>query len=235
MQGQKQRRPSWAICLAHINTIGLGQLLGKHFVEKKFGSESQDAAKDMLEAIRRAFIANLPNVAWLDAPTRAYAKLKADAMVAQMGRPATWDDYADLPPLGTANLFSNAVIVLRRSFNRLVHAAGGAADPSRWELVTGTPQLVPQLAPIQVSGVSADAVLNPQTVSAFNPESPNYLLVPAAELQMPNWNRHVHYPSAEFTPDSRVTAAASTDMLLAPLTCLHRHCMHTSPWQPGFQ
>ena len=83
-------------------------------------------------------------------------------------RPAQWDDYTDLPPLsggGTAGtLFNNAAIVLKRTFKRLVDAAGGAADASRWELVTGTPQLVPQLAPIQVSGVSADAVLNPQTV-----------------------------------------------------------------------
>ena len=45
-----------------------------------------------------------------------------------------------------------------------------------------------------MTGVSADTVLNPQTVSAFNPESPNYLLVPAAELQLPEFN--ASYPPA---------------------------------------
>ena len=40
----------------------------------------------------------------------------------------------------------------------------------------------------------SQGAFSPQTVSAFNPESPNYLLVPAAELQLPEFN--ASYPPA---------------------------------------
>ena len=75
------------------------------------------------------------------------------------------------------------------SFDRLVRLAGSRNTVHQWDLVTATPYVGTELVMPQVTGVcTSQGAFSPQTVSAFNPESPNYLLVPAAELQLPEFN-----------------------------------------------
>ena len=207
LQGQGAPRPRWEQCLAHLNTGGLANALGKQYYDKVFGAASQVVADQLFQDIRTAFVTNLADVSWLDAPTRAKATEKAKFAQGSLGGPRSWWDYSGLLKLGLspdgADLFANAVTVATFAFERLVGKAGTPNVIDDWDIVTATPAAVPQLVINQVTGVSADTVLNPQTVSAFNPESPNYLLVPAAELQIPEFN-------ASYPPSLLLGAAGAT-------------------------
>ena len=194
LQGQAAPRAPWQRCMAHINTGGLANSLGKAYSEKAFGPDAQRVADGLFEDIRGAFVANLANVTWLDAPTRAAAVAKAKLVDGSLGKPKVWVNYSSLLEAGGLShegkdLYDNAAKVSAFEWARLVGAAGSANTVDQWDLVTATPYAVPQLVTAQVSGLLGDGgAFQPQTVSAFNPESPNYLLVPAAELQLPEFD-----------------------------------------------
>ena len=194
LQGQAAPRAPWQRCMAHINTGGLANALGKAYSEKAFGPDAQRVADALFEDIRGAFVANLANVTWLDAPTRAAAAAKAKLVNGSLGKPKVWVDYRPLLEAGGLSrkgedLYGNAAKVAAFEWARLVGAAGSANTVDQWDLVTATPYAVPQLVTAQVSGLLGDGgAFQPQTVSAFNPESPNYLIVPAAELQLPEFD-----------------------------------------------
>jgi endothelin-converting enzyme/putative endopeptidase len=183
LQGQKARPPRAKRCLDEVSGGGLGELLGKAFAGARFAGDSKQEAVDMLTAIRAAFYADVGGLGWLDAPTAAFAAKKAGQLVFKMGYPDTWMDYTGLhgaisgaPGAHGANWLAVQrwyyAGLLTRGRGADGSGSGGAVDPNRWDEIA----------------IEDDGAVWPQTVTAFNAESPNALLVPAGIIQMPLFN-----------------------------------------------
>jgi len=74
----------------------LAQALGELFVQRAFSPRAQQRALAMLADIKAAMHSRIDGLAWMSAPTKALAQAKLDAMVAKIGAPAQWPDYAGL-------------------------------------------------------------------------------------------------------------------------------------------
>lgn len=120
----------------------------------------------MLEDIRAAFIAELPNLSWMDDQTRVVAEAKARAVVSHIGYPAyilnntrLSDLYAGYP-VNDSYYFIN--VVRRRAYKLQQNLAtlGKSYNKNTW-------------------------IVTPATVNAYYSPSRNRITVPAGILQSP--------------------------------------------------
>lgn len=77
----------WQQCIDHVDsTASLGFATGRMFVRKTFKTAKANAS-NMIERIRRSFIANFPNVEWMDDETRHLAEDKIKSVIELIGYP----------------------------------------------------------------------------------------------------------------------------------------------------
>jgi putative endopeptidase len=74
----------------------LAESLGELFVSKAFSPLAQQRATQMVADIRAGMHQRLDLLPWMSAPTKVLARAKLDAIVAKIGAPAQWRDYAGL-------------------------------------------------------------------------------------------------------------------------------------------
>jgi predicted metalloendopeptidase len=58
--GKKQNTPLWKRCVQQTD-MSLGELLGRYYVLQDFPALSKQMAKDIVQRIEDAFLANLPS------------------------------------------------------------------------------------------------------------------------------------------------------------------------------
>lgn len=89
--------------------------MGALYVRRYFNEEARQAATDLMEDIRDAFIYNLYNVPWMDEKTRIEAIKKAKLVVAHIGYPNELNDdnrleeYYKGLEIGSDNLLLNTL------------------------------------------------------------------------------------------------------------------------------
>jgi len=95
LQGQKELEPRWKRCVAQVDE-GLGEILGKAFVDRNFPGDSKQISLEMIQRVEAAFASRLPDLTWMDDATRARALEKLHAVRNQIGYPDKWRSYAGL-------------------------------------------------------------------------------------------------------------------------------------------
>ncbi len=110
--------------------FALTDLVGPLFIAKAFKGNSKAIADDMIERINRAMEQSLPNLAWMDEPTRAAARDKIAKMSRKIGHPVKWKDYADVT-LGNS-WAGNAIAEATSHHNRQVAKVGKPVDRDEW-------------------------------------------------------------------------------------------------------
>jgi endothelin-converting enzyme/putative endopeptidase len=135
--GRKEPEPRWKRCLAVVNR-SVGEVAGRYYVEKAFPGESKEVASSMLGDIQAAFVAGLPNLAWMDDATRERAKEKAGKIKKKIGYPDAWRDYSTLTAVRT-NHAGNVMAGARFEHRRNMVKVGKPVDKGEWYMV---PQLV---------------------------------------------------------------------------------------------
>lgn len=166
LKGQQQMEPLWKRCYSVVNSSPLGMLIGRYFVQVKFSPESRAEATAIWNGIKQAFDNNLPNVEWIDEPTRIEALKKSENMVSKIGYPDIWPDLSGLT-IYRDNLFQNWLNLNKFSFSKTISRVGGTVDENYW-------------------------IVPPQTVTAYNRISPNEIAVPAGIIQEPYFD--ISYP-----------------------------------------
>jgi putative endopeptidase len=160
LTGTETIRPRWKRCIDATDEV-LGELLGEPFVELRFGGKSKEAALQMVKAVGEAFGADLPELKWMDAPTRTLAAEKAAAMAFLIGYPDVYKTY-DFPVKAgdyTGNALRGAAFDLARRLSRI----GKPVDRGEWEM-------------------------SPPTVNAYYNPLKNQMVFPAGILQPPFYN-----------------------------------------------
>ncbi len=167
LSGQQEMEPRWKRCV-DATEGGLGEAVGKLYVEQMFAGSSKAVAQEMIEDIEAAFAASLPDITWMDDETRARAHAKLDAVTNKIGFPDRWEGYEGLR-LSRSRYFDNTVAVARLEHDRELAKVGRPVDRSEWGM-------------------------SPQEVNAYYNPLGNEMAFPAGILQPPFFHRS--FPAA---------------------------------------
>jgi len=139
----------------------VGQLLGHYYVMTHFSQEGKKEAINLLNNIRETFADHLPTV-WMDQETVEKAKLKVQYMQNAIGFPDHWPSFDGLD-LTDDDYFGNTLKARRFQNVNFNQQIGKATDPNRWTMTT-------------------------ETVNAYYAPELNTMVVPAAQLQFPDFD-----------------------------------------------
>ncbi|HYO54408.1 M13 family metallopeptidase [Archangium sp.] len=162
LTGAQADVPRWKKCVRFTNGA-LGEALAQPFIAKTFGVEGKTTTQQMVVEIEKAFERNLDTLAWMDAPTREQALVKARKIVNKIGYPDKWRNY-------------DALKVERGSF------LGSWVSASAFEQAR-------QLAKIGKPVDKDEWLMSPPTVNAYYNPPFNEIVFPAGILQPPFFNR----------------------------------------------
>jgi len=139
-----------------------------------FGGDSKKMAENTIEAIKEAFVDNLPNLSWLDDETRTKAIEKVNAFVQKVGYSTSSPDIR--LPVDLAEYYRAVEVDPKKHFDNLVSTA-------RWQSKEMWSQV----------GQKVDRgrwLMTPQTVNAYYNPPLNEIVFPAGILQSPFFAAH---------------------------------------------
>jgi putative endopeptidase len=162
LNGQPEQQARWKRCSNAVNG-GLGEALGKVYVDQYFAGDSKAKMLQMVHDIETAMGRDIDQIDWMSPATKVRAQEKLAAVANKIGYPDTWRDYSKLTvkpddPLGNslrANGFEN---------DRQLNKIGKPVDHSEWNMT-------------------------PPTVNAYYDTSLNDINFPAGILQPPFYDR----------------------------------------------
>jgi putative endopeptidase len=158
LRGQKEMPPRWRRCVQWVDQM-LGEALGRVYVERAFNPDAKSRSLEMVAEIEKAMAADLRQLPWMSAATRAEALHKLHAMANKVGYPDHWRDYS-------------SVRVERQDF------AGNVARATLFESRR-------QLAKIGKPVDRQEWGMTPPTVNAYYNPFQNEINFPAGVLQPP--------------------------------------------------
>ncbi|HET7463939.1 MAG TPA: M13-type metalloendopeptidase [Longimicrobium sp.] len=161
LQGLPVQRPRWK---RGVNLVegGLGQMLGKAYVQRAFPPESKAAMQRLVQNLLTAFGQGIDSLAWMSPATKAQAHDKLSHITVKIGYPDVWQDYSALR-VTRGSLYDNMRAISEYQYNRMVNRLGKPVDRTEWGMT-------------------------PQTVNAYYNPSNNEIVFPAAILQPPFFN-----------------------------------------------
>ncbi|HHQ14231.1 MAG TPA: M13 family peptidase, partial [Chromatiales bacterium] len=158
LRGQQQLRPRWKRGVRLINTA-LGEMVGKHYVQRHFPPESRQRVQQLVENLRQAFAQSINSLDWMAPETKAQARKKLASFTSKIGYPDKWRNY-DALEIRADDLVGN--VMRSRAFEHAHEASKlhKPVDRSEWGMT-------------------------PQTVNAYYRATMNEIVFPAAILQPP--------------------------------------------------
>jgi predicted metalloendopeptidase len=158
LQGTTAQHPRWKRVMFAADR-GLGEALGKLYVQRAFPATSKAKVLEMVENLRTALRARIDGLAWMTAPTKVKARQKLAAMRVKIGYPDAWRDYARLGVTRQSYVL-NLLETRRFEFQRRLAKLGKPIDRNEWEMT-------------------------PQTNNAYYSPTMNEIVFPAGILQPP--------------------------------------------------
>ena len=160
LSGQTAQREPWKRAVALVgSTQGLGEVVGKIYVDRHFTPASKKAMDELVENLRKALRQNIEGLDWMGASTKQEAYKKLTSFRPKIGYPDKWRDYSSVQ-VKPDDLMGN-VVALRSYYaaddNRRV---GQKTDRDEW-------------------------FMTPQTINAYYNSAFNEIVFPAAILQAP--------------------------------------------------
>jgi predicted metalloendopeptidase len=158
LQGTTAQHPRWKRVMFAADR-GLGEALGKLYVQRAFPASSKAKVLEMVENLRTALKARIEGLEWMSAPTKVKAKEKLAAIRVKIGYPDVWRDYTKLNIQRQAYVL-NVLETRRFEFQRRLAHLGRPIDRNEWGMT-------------------------PQTNNAYYNPSMNEIVFPAGILQPP--------------------------------------------------
>jgi putative endopeptidase len=160
LNGQKAQRDDWKRGVAMVGGMdGLGDALGKLYVERHFSPEAKAAMQQLVENLRKALRANIEKIQWMGDATKAEAYRKLASFRPKVGYPDKWRDYSSVV-IVPGDLMANVMQMRRYGRNDENRRIGTRTDRDEWGMT-------------------------PQTVNAYYNSTFNEIVFPAAILQAP--------------------------------------------------
>ncbi|QNP40562.1 M13 family metallopeptidase [Lysobacter solisilvae (ex Woo and Kim 2020)] len=158
--GQKAQRDDWKRAVALTTGMeGLGDAMGKLYVERHFSPQSKAAMQALVENLRKALRSNIEKIEWMGPATKAEAYRKLASFRPKVGYPDKWRDYSSVT-IVPGDLVANVMQLRQYGRNDQVSRIGKRTDRDEWGMT-------------------------PQTVNAYYNSTFNEIVFPAAILQAP--------------------------------------------------
>ena len=158
LTGVKTRPPRWKRGIAEVEA-GVGEALGKLYVERHFTGDAKGRMDQLVKNLRAAFHEGIGELEWISPATQAEARSKLSQFTVKIGYPDKWEDYAEVD-VRRDDLLGNVMRSRTFRFEDQVSRLGKDVDRSRW-------------------------AMTPQTVNAYYNSANNEIVFPAAILQPP--------------------------------------------------
>ncbi len=158
LRGTPAMEPRWQRAARMVDG-GLGEALGRLYVDRYYPAEAKARMDAMIANIRQVMRERLGKLEWMTEVTRQKALAKFDRFQARIGHPERFRDYASID-IGHTNLFANLRATTRFEVRRQVAKIGMPVDKSEWSMT-------------------------PPTVNAYFQPTANQIVFPAGILQPP--------------------------------------------------
>ena len=165
LRGAVKQLPREEKALQVVNR-GIGEALGKLYVEKVFPAEAKTKALDMIHNVITAYQNRINNLSWMSKDTKAKAIEKLNKITIKVGYPDKWKDYSALQIKNVTDggsYFENSKSIAIWNFKKGIAKLSKPVDKTEWGM-------------------------SPQTVNAYYNPSYNEIVFPAAILQPPFYN-----------------------------------------------
>jgi putative endopeptidase len=153
-----ENQPRWKRGINLID-FGLGEALGKRYVEKYFPPESKARMQVLVRNVLEAYRRDIELLDWMSPETKVGAQQKLSKVSPKIGYPDRWRDYSALR-IERGDLHGNVVRAAEFEYWRNVDKLGKPVDRGEW-------------------------TMTPQTVNAYYNPTKNEIVFPAAILQPP--------------------------------------------------
>lgn len=161
LYGTEAQEADWKRAVSAVNG-GLGEIVGKVYVEKHFSAEAKERMTVMVKNLLKAYAESIKKLDWMSANTKKEALAKVDKFMIKIGYPDKWRDYSTLK-VAKNDLYGNAERATEFEYNRMLNKLGKPVDRTEWGMT-------------------------PQTVNAYYNPTLNEIVFPAAILQPPFFN-----------------------------------------------
>jgi putative endopeptidase len=158
LTGALEMRERWKRVLGTVDGQ-VGEDLGQLYVGEYFPPRAKARMLQLVTNLRAALRDRLENLEWMDAPTRAAAVVKLDALGVKIGYPDKWRDYSALK-LDRGSYVLNVLRAQEFNVRRDLNKVGHPVDRTEWQMT-------------------------PPTVNAYYDPSMNEIVFPAGVLQPP--------------------------------------------------
>jgi len=160
LRGQKEQQERWrrGVAIA-AGRNGLGDAIGKIYVQRYFPAESKAMMSELVANLQRSLRARIAALEWMSEETKQYAFEKLEAFTANIGYPDKWRDFSDIR-IEADDLMGNVRQVRAWQRAQAIDRLSRPADPSEW-------------------------FMTPQTVNAYYVPQFNSITFPAAILDAP--------------------------------------------------
>ncbi|MGC4041122.1 MAG: M13-type metalloendopeptidase [Flavobacterium sp.] len=158
LNGTEKQEEDWKRAVNIVNG-GLGEVVGKVYVEKHFSPEAKERMVTMVKNLLKAYAESIKKLDWMSETTKKEALKKVDKFMIKIGYPDKWRDYS-LLKIDKGDLYGNAARASEFEYQRNLDKLGKPVDRTEWGMT-------------------------PQTVNAYYNPSLNEIVFPAAILQPP--------------------------------------------------
>lgn len=158
LSGTEKPEEDWKRAVNAVNG-GLGEVVGKVYVEKHFSPEAKERMVTMVKNLLKAYAESIKKLDWMSAATKKEALKKVDKFMIKIGYPDKWRDYSSLK-IDKSDLYGNSQRATEFEYQRNLDKLGKPVDRTEWGMT-------------------------PQTVNAYYNPSLNEIVFPAAILQPP--------------------------------------------------
>lgn len=158
LNGTEKQRDDWKRAVQTVSG-GLGEMIGKLYVEKHFSPEAKERMTVMVKNLLKAYAESIQKLDWMSATTKKEALKKVDKFMIKIGYPDKWRDYSSLT-IAKNDLYGNMQRCAAYEYQRNLDKLGKPVDRTEWGMT-------------------------PQTVNAYYNPSLNEIVFPAAILQPP--------------------------------------------------
>jgi len=158
LRGSEEQRPDWKRAVGVVDA-GLGELVGKVYVEKHFPPEAKARMDVLVANLVKAYQDSVKALDWMSEETKAEALDKLSKFEPKIGYPNNFRAYEGVT-IARDDYFGNLMRIREADVERDISRHGGPVDRDEWGM-------------------------NPQTVNAYYTPVLNQIVFPAAILQPP--------------------------------------------------
>jgi endothelin-converting enzyme/putative endopeptidase len=161
LNGQQELKARWKRCV-DLTDAGLGEALGRVYVESEFGPAAKERTLAMVHAIEDVMRADIGELGWMGEATKERARAKLASVMNKIGYPDKWRDYSKLRVV-PGEALGNYRRAEAFEFARVMRKIGKPVDRGEWDMT-------------------------PPTDNAYYDPQMNSINFPAGILQLPNFD-----------------------------------------------